>query len=368
MPKITKHHKLEDAISRYSLNISNFSYIEDLVIHLQESHPLDFLRIQLSSIDPSQTKLPVSRYSVLYWLIRGYSEEEAKQKISEAQGKNGSFEEKRKKLANKGFSSDEIDLEIQKLSKKRGEINSESHRRAQEKDPTYLRSMSHHCPEFWIKKGFSEEESKIKAAEICEKNRKKFREKLDSGEIKRGWNNTTLEYYLKKGMSLDEAKEKLFYRQQFTLEKCIEKHGKIEGTRKWKERQEKWKNSIYSSESCITVGRSKISDEFISNFENITREFFMRTKEKCFVFDMRKGKKLIEFNGDFWHCNPEKYSSDYLHPVKNKSAQEIWDYDKKKEEFARSKGYNYLVIWESEYKLFPEETINKCKKFLNGNS
>lgn len=46
------------------------------------------------------------------------------------------------------------------------------------------------------------------------------------------------------------------------------------------------------------------------------------------------------------------------------TAQEIWNYDKKKEEIAKSKGYDYLTIWESEYKQNPEKIIEKCKNFL----
>lgn len=39
---------------------------------------------------------------------------------------------------------------------------------------------------------------------------------------------------------------------------------------------------------------------------------------------------VIEFNGDFWHCNPEKYEATYLHPKKNMTAQEIWSHDCKR--------------------------------------
>jgi hypothetical protein len=62
---------------------------------------------------------------------------------------------------------------------------------------------------------------------------------------------------------------------------------------------------------------------------------------------------LVEYNGDYWHCNPKKYSEDYFHSKKNKTAKEIWEYDKNKLDLANQRGYNYLIIWESDYKLNP---------------
>jgi hypothetical protein len=62
-----------------------------------------------------------------------------------------------------------------------------------------------------------------------------------------GYNNTSIEYYLKKGYSEDESKKLLSERQAtFSLEKCINKHGKEEGTRIFNERQVKWQNTLNS--------------------------------------------------------------------------------------------------------------------------
>lgn len=82
-----------------------------------------------------------------------------------------------------------------------------------------------------------------------------------------------------------------------------------------------------------------------------------------------ESKKIIEFNGDYWHANPRRYSEDSLvnHPgKKNLTAKEIWDKDQRKIEFAKSKGFDVLVIWESEFCDNYNETLNKCMEFLNG--
>ena len=67
---------------------------------------------------------------------------------------------------------------------------------------------------------------------------------------------------------------------------------------------------------------------------------------------------VIEYNGDYWHCNPNKYESDYFHEVKKKTAQELWEYDKKKIDLIKGYGYNLEVIWESDLKSDPS-LINK---------
>jgi G:T-mismatch repair DNA endonuclease (very short patch repair protein) len=60
---------------------------------------------------------------------------------------------------------------------------------------------------------------------------------------------------------------------------------------------------------------------------------------------------IIEYFGDYWHCNPKKYESDYFNYKKNKFAWELWDYDKKKIDLIKSYGYNLEVVWEGDLKL-----------------
>ena len=51
--------------------------------------------------------------------------------------------------------------------------------------------------------------------------------------------------------------------------------------------------------------------------------------------------------------------------VKQKTAQEIWNYDNIKKECAEYYGYDILYIWEYDYYQNREEVINKCIEFLN---
>lgn len=58
-------------------------------------------------------------------------------------------------------------------------------------------------------------------------------------------NTNQVKYWINKGYSEEEAKEKVSERQStFTLEKCIAKYGEEEGTRRYVERQKNWSAKV----------------------------------------------------------------------------------------------------------------------------
>ena len=73
---------------------------------------------------------------------------------------------------------------------------------------------------------------------------------------------------------------------------------------------------------------------------------------------------IIEYNGDYWHCNPKKYESNYYHKYKKKTAKEIWEYDKNKIDLLIEKGYNYEIIWESDFNKDSNIVKNLIKKYV----
>ena len=68
----------------------------------------------------------------------------------------------------------------------------------------------------------------------------------------------------------------------------------------------------------------------------------------CDIY-IKKHNLIIEFNGDYWHCNPKKYLPDYIHPHKKKTAKDIWEEDEKRIDKIKKFGYNLEVIWESDF-------------------
>ena len=178
-------------------------------------------------------------------------------------------------------------------------------------------------------------------------------------------------------MSEEDAKIALSNRQAtFSYEKCIKKYGEIEGNKIFSQRQQKWLKSLYKNFDQNGDGRSKQSifaKEIIKycckklNISIPKKEKYIFWKEthQAFAFDFTYQNKIIEFQGDYWHCNPNLYEKDFYNKVKQKTAQEIWEYDSIKKQCAEYYGYQILYIWEYDYNQNKEETINKCIEFLN---
>ena len=84
---------------------------------------------------------------------------------------------------------------------------------------------------------------------------------------------------------------------------------------------------------------------------------------QCDIVNFEK-KFIIEFNGDFWHCNPKFYKPDYYHKIKKSTAKEIWKKDRAKNFRLRRLGYQVIVIWEYEWNNEKEKVIKKIKDFI----
>lgn len=68
--------------------------------------------------------------------------------------------------------------------------------------------------------------------------------------------------------------------------------------------------------------------------------------------------------GDYWHCNPSIYPSNFYNKTVQKTAEDIWKKDNAKYSFAKENGYDVLVIWEKDYKQNPEKIIKECLNYL----
>lgn len=211
--------------------------------------------------------------------------------------------------------------------------------------------------------------------------------------------------------------------RSITLKKCVERHGEIEGIKKWHDycyKQAYTNTKEYFVEKYgIEIGTKKYLDynkkkgnssspEYIANKLNITRdqavevilgrndnhkilgseiekeftsmledrlgklEFTTFTKpyglwahslNSYVIYDIKHGDCVIEFNGDYWHCNPKLYESTDV--IRNKkTANEIWEKDRKKNQVVIDKGLRLLVVWESEFKKNKIETIERVIKWM----
>jgi len=100
-------------------------------------------------------------------------------------------------------------------------------------------------------------------------------------------------------------------------------------------------------------------------FSNITNQLTLyRDNKKYYIFDINLNNKIIEYNGDFWHANPTIYNESFINKRLKKTAQEIWDKDQNKIQFAKDQGYNVLVVWEHDFKNNKQKVIDECITFL----
>lgn len=225
--------------------------------------------------------------------------------------------------------------------------------------------------------GMSDEEKKRAIAEVRERKQKSVRENPQNQP-------TRIEFYTSRGLSPDEARKALSERQRtFSLEKCIERYGDDEGMRVWKERQERWQETLNSkSEDEKEEIKKKKLNGLKASFSNPERDLFETLKNKFsdeveaqykiystkhnYSFDIRYKNKIIEFNGDYWHCNPKKYKSDDIvkFPYGIRKVKEVWDEDAEKIRTAKENGFDVLVVWESDYEKDKEKEIVRCIKHL----
>lgn len=291
-----------------------------------------------------------NRLKVTFWTNQGLTIEEAKKKIFEIQSDNSKkvknrFVVSKENLRNNGYSEEEIKNVCQ--------------------TPAMI--------SFWINKGFSEEEAVSKVSDIQSNAAKNV-------DFEKRLLPSNLEYWLNRGFSEKESRLKVSESQRtFSKEICVEKHGMMNGYKIWKKRQDKWQKSLYKNGN-IKGGYSKVSQELFdilsrycinTKYATNNSELVIRECDKNYYYDFADidRKKIIEYNGDQYHANPLKYESNsYPHPYRKEkgyTAKDIWKYDSDKKDLAIKNGYEYLTIWDSEYKQNKELVIKKCIYFLN---
>jgi G:T-mismatch repair DNA endonuclease (very short patch repair protein) len=209
---------------------------------------------------------------------------------------------------------------------------------------------------YWIVRGYSYDESVKKIKKLQTELSKKSRiPELIKQRV---------ETWYKNGHHKNQSRGRDFYRQKGFSEEEVEN--------KIKERNIKWANSLSKAieidptiihRRVIYRGPSAMEKKLGEILgEEYTPQYVLTDENKMFIYDFINHKKkiLIEFNGDFWHCNPKKFTKDYIHPVINLSAEEIWKKDNRKKIFAEEKGYRVVVIWEDDFTKW-NPTIIKTK-------
>jgi len=214
----------------------------------------------------------------------------------------------------------------------------------------------------WSKKSGIDEISRLAALKKAQENRSY---------------NTQLDYWVSRSVSTEEANKKLLERQAtFTKFKCIEKFGEKEGIKRFLKRQEKWQMTLnkkspeeierinilkMSKGFSVSKGETALFEIVSSIYPNAISQKAIHTGDRTYVFDIfvPEENMIIEYNGDFWHCNPKKYRSDWKNPRTGRTTSEQQIIDMCKIDFAKSCGFDVFVVWESELEN-KKECLKRC--------
>lgn len=187
-------------------------------------------------------------------------------------------------------------------------------------------------------------------------------------------------------------------RQRYTTSKeyYIEKYGNVDGIKRWREYckdrakasniefiMERYDLTSTGAESLLSERRS---GQYVSNGERVFLEYIhtfltdisydYNNKQYCIwnqhtnspmFYDATSTKrmKIIEYNGDYWHANPEKYEKDFVLKQSGASAEEIWERDRLKICSANDRGFEVFTVWENEFITNPETVKEKLTKWWN---
>jgi len=279
--------------------------------------------------------------NIKFWTERGWSIDQAKQKISEIQSKNGMKFSEKQKLNPEFYSS---------------------------RTPSQLG--------YWIKKGYTEIEAKQKVSEkqsvfSKEKLIYKYGEEYGIQILQERNNRWINSLHTNNNMNLLNKSKGL------NKEKFIEKHG-IE---KYIENRQNLFNSsknlkISKANKQSTVLFNKILER-IPELHNFTilignknnKEFSLYDKEnkKLYFYDFTilELKVIIEFNGSHVHPNPSLSTEEWnnwKNVFSHTSADESYLFDQTKNNFALQIGYKLLTIWNTDTLEF---NLNKCVSFIS---
>jgi hypothetical protein len=155
-----------------------------------------------------------------------------------------------------------------------------------------------------------------------------------------------------------------------TLENYIKRHGKEEGLKRWEERRNtcskfwsKIASELFSKVETSVTEKIKIRYNMI--YSPKCNEYMLTDEENgrayFYDFTIPELKYCIEFNGDLFHANPKLFcESDTPNPFdKSLTSEDIWKFDKHKNDLIIKNGFDLDIVWESEYKKDKEHIVNQ---------
>jgi very-short-patch-repair endonuclease len=116
----------------------------------------------------------------------------------------------------------------------------------------------------------------------------------------------------------------------------------------------------------VTITNSTIEGKVERILQSLNVSYQPQASIDKYTVDFLVNEKyIVECYGDYWHCNPHRYTSSYYNKGKKKTAEEIWDRDTQRKEHFERLGYKFLCIWETEINSTPNVVRSKIKRNVN---
>jgi hypothetical protein len=263
------------------------------------------------------------------------------------------------------------------------------------------------CKEYWIQRGFCEVDAHEKS-NLVQKSRAEKAKNILKNQI----SPRSIEYWINKGYSINDAKETVRSIQVRDLNYYINAYGEDIGYHKYQttiqSRLSKWYNKSQIERETINKSKGRTYQQLIEKFgedaansiiekrlisnpsisteskiffkqldENLSYELsnisitgykcperWINSNGKMYFLDYIINNCVIEYNGSFWHADSRLFKENDWHSGVKKLAKEIWQNDKEKLDTLVKLGYNVLTIWSLDVKEDIQKEINKCKDFL----
>lgn len=234
----------------------------------------------------------------------------------------------------------------------------------------------------WSKEQFDEfNRSRAVTLELCIKKHGQELGKKIFAEYcrKQEYAGCALEYFMEKygeekGI---EVYSEVNRQKAISKKNMIAKYGEEEGTARynhWKELMKENINNIH----CLPWSKvsQKLFDEILTYIPSSqyykVQYATLGNGESCirgrngymfpdFIYD---NKKIIEFNGDYWHKNPLFYPE-------SEETRLVWNRDSERKAELERLGYEVLVVWEHDFRDNKGAVVQKCLEFIgmqNGQS
>lgn len=164
-------------------------------------------------------------------------------------------------------------------------------------------------------------------------------------------------------------------RINFDINTWIRKYGEKEGRKKYHDTIVKGAKPKRQSVSKISIELFDSIKKVLPDLENYgkkekvircTPDEVKKYARYYIKADCEYNKKIIEFNGDSFHANPNLFEeTEKPHPyLPELTSKDIWKMDQDKYEIFTSHGYVVLYVWQSEYQSDKARTLIKCVNFL----